>query len=220
MPIIIQHSDESALETLLVQRDHASEGFHFTNGTYMAPAALVVPTTVIGFGYISETLANKDDAFVIAINSDVSMHGIMDKKNATEDERKSVEDQVTRAMKVAGPLSEQNPDKRVFVIFYDEETPTALYDLLAEGGINMASLHKWGYGTNPDAPKIEGAHNFSHVFGFPMPNDIKPVCYDITVSENQSDIVKVVNLKDKVNAYNNAASGMAGVTQTPSPKGP
>ncbi|MEM7618704.1 MAG: hypothetical protein AAF244_04905 [Pseudomonadota bacterium] len=212
--------------------------FHFTNGTYAYPADLIVPTTIAGFGYLNDNLAKPNDAFVVAVNSDVSMEIIHKKiiQNASDalDEKakeleenselsdttkeelkaeidvldarykdavknyKSLEDQETRAFKVAKPLDREFPDRQVIIMFYDEETPTALYDALAENDTEaMVSLHKWGYGTDSDAPKIEGAHNFANVLAYPLPNDTKPVCYDITVGEDKSDFVKVVKLTEQ-----------------------
>lgn len=78
--------------------------------------------------------------------------------------------------------------------------PTPLYDAISKSGVvKMKSLHKWGYRTDPDAPKIEGAHNFATVYGFPLPNDTKPLCHDLTAYEDQSSFVEVV----KLNAYLN-----------------
>lgn len=175
--------------------DKSGRRLHFTNGTYAYDAKMIVPTTLAGFKYLSDQAGNEEDDFVIAVNSDVSMKAIMDQKNASPEERQALEDQETRAMKVAIPLQKAHPDRSVIVLYYDEQTPTALYNSLAESGaFVMKSLHKWGYGTDPNAPKIEGAHNFSTVYGFPLPNDERPVCWDITGHEDQSSDVKVVNL--------------------------
>lgn len=162
---------------------------HFTNGTYQYDPALIVPTMLAGFQYIKDTELKTGDIFVLAVNSDLSM------KNAGFID---AQDQMTRAKKVAEPLALQNPDVKIVVVFYDEETPTNLYNGLAYNGISMATLHKWGYGTNPNAPKIEGAHNFRRVFGFPLPNNTKPVFYDLTAREDQSSLVKVVDLTKSI----------------------
>lgn len=213
-----------------------SDRFHFTNGTYAAAAEIIVPTTLDGFKYISDEIAEEDDIFVIAVNSDSSMEGIMEKKEVSFQERanliddreaelsetetsseifetlqlerdalneeikvfqmqrENLEDQFTRGMKVADPLAEANPDRPIYIVFYDEETPTELYNAIKAAGLNFASLHKHGYGTDKDAPRIEGAHNAERVIAYPFPNNSKPLCHDITIHEDQSRFVEVVDL--------------------------
>ncbi|MDE2029252.1 MAG: hypothetical protein KGI97_01680, partial [Alphaproteobacteria bacterium] len=89
----------------------------------------------------------------------------------------------------------------VVAIFYDEETPNALYDRLKANGFNLKTLFKWGYGTNPDAGVIEGAENFDKVFAYPLPNDTKPVCTDITRKTGQEGKVFVVDLREKIGRH-------------------
>ena len=165
---------------------------HATNGTYAYDADLIVPTTLGAFQFIKENNAvrcNAHHIFLIGVNSDVSMAGIMDAKNASRAERDALEDQQTRALKVAVPLALQHPDRTIVVAYYDEPTPTELYrSLIEDVGADLNTLHKWGYGTASDAPKIEGAQFFRLVFGFPMPNDKKPLCHDITPLENQPQV--------------------------------
>ena len=59
---------------------------HFTNGTYASPQALIVPTVLAGFQYAVDQEANKGSPLIIAVNSNASMSGIMDKKGAPETE--------------------------------------------------------------------------------------------------------------------------------------
>ncbi len=174
----------------------AYDNLHFTNGVFSAPPEVIVPTVLSGFKFVSDYAASPGDAFVIAVNSDISMNGIMDKKGASAEERAALESQNERALKVAVPVALLNPGHPVVVIFYDEETPTALYDSLTEDGLPLMTLHKWGYGTKPDAPRIEGSHNFGQVLAFPLPNDRKPVCHDITIAEDQSGIVQIFKLTE------------------------
>lgn len=207
--LIIESTDIELIKARL--NDAGVERGHFTNGTYSYAADLIVPTTLSGFTYLDEKVAGEEDVFIIAVNSDLSMQGILDDKNASAEERAALEGQTVRAEKVAKPLAEQFPNRQVVVMFYDESTPTALYDGLAQDNpAGMVSLHKWGYGTDPKAPKIEGAHNFSMVFGFPLPNDTKPVCHDITAHEDQSSFVKVVRLAEE--------TSNAGIGYFPPPK--
>jgi hypothetical protein len=190
---------------------------HITNGTYAYKAEMIVPTMLAGFQYISEKIAGPDDIFLIAVNSNASMQGIMDKKNASQAERDALENELTRALKVAGPLAEQHPNRTVMVAFYDEETPTPLYNLLAEEGRNLKTLHKWGYGTDPKTPRIEGAHNFGMVLGFPVVNDVRPVCDSITAMEDQSRIVKVVKLHEETGVHGKPYISLANKVLFPVP---
>jgi len=176
-------------------------GGHFVNGIYSAAADLVVPTTLAAFQYVSDKLALGTDVFVIAVNSNISYDGILHAKHATPEERFIAEKKFSRADKVARPLALQHPDRPVVIMFYDEETPTQLYNSLAILGFRMRSLHKWGYGTNPDAPRIEGAHNFDKVLAFPLLNDIKPVAYDITKPSDGSVPVEVIRLQDTIGPH-------------------
>jgi len=195
---IIDTTDFNDINNALEKFKNA--GAHFTNGTYAYAAEMIVPTTKAGFDYIDNRVALPDDIIVLAINSDASMNGIFTKNEASQKDFDELESDTVRAEKVAIPLAEKFPHRQIVVMFYDEETPTALYDFLAEqGNVNLRSLHKWGYGTNPEGPKIEGAHNFGRVFGFPLPNDTKPVCHDITVCEDQSEIVEVIKLTEAQN---------------------
>lgn len=184
----------TALKTVLDQR--GITGLHCTNGTYMYPAERVVPTTLAGFKYLDEKVSATQDAFLVALNSNVSMANIMDQKNASDAERASLESEDVRASKVAEPLQQLFPHRAIVVLFYDQDTPNQLYGALSEAGLDMKSLHKWGYGTNPQAAKIEATEYFSQTFGFPTPDDTKPVCYGITKVEDQTNVVSVVKLTE------------------------
>jgi hypothetical protein len=140
-----------------------------------------------GFKYASESKPQLP--FVVAVNSDESMRRIG--KNTHES-------QTARARKVAEPLADAFPHNRVIVLFYDEETPNELYTELHRQGHTYVH-HKWGYGTEPSAPKIEGAEFFECVYAYPTPNDIKPVCWENTpVAKKSQDNIKVVDLRGKL----------------------
>lgn len=175
---------------------------HATNGTYMNAAELVVPTTLAGFQAIADdtSIAGKRDPFLIAVNSDKSMEAIMKKKGASQEEIYALESQIVRAMKVAEPLALQNHGREVFVAFYDEETPNELYNFLSGKEVPLFSLHKWGYGTKENEPKIEGSEHFATTLGFPLPNNTKPVCYDLTPRETQG-FVDVRDLTETVGPH-------------------
>jgi len=170
---------------------------HVTNGVYSAKPELIVPTTLAGFKYISDqtVICKKYDVFVIAVNSDQSFLRLMFAKNASDEEFAAMEDQRTRAMKVALPLAQMVGNRDVAVVFFNEETPAELFHRFTEQGLEQVSLHKWGYGTEPDAPMIVGADRFQQVYGFPLPNDIKPFAHDMTHREKQPS-VKVVRLTE------------------------
>jgi hypothetical protein len=159
-----------------------------TNGTYTAPDFLVVPTTLGGFQFVSDKVAGAQDAFVMAINSDKSMQDIAAEKALKGEDIGIVEDQVTRAEKVLAPLAKQFPDRQIIGIFYDEGTPVELYEFLENSTpFELNSLYKFGYGTDPKAGDIEGAHCFKDTLAFPMPNDQKALCDNLTkVSANRA----------------------------------
>lgn len=191
---VVRATDEQAIAQELKALGHTD--LHCTNGTYSYAAERIVPTMLAGFQFIDDKVATNGDAFLIAVNSDVSMNAIMDQKQAPQTERDALEDQYQRALKVAMPLSDQFPDRTIVVVFYDKATPNDLYDTLAAEALNLETLHKWGYGTDPNAPKIEGAENFNRVLAYPLPNDVKPVCYGITGHADQADIIQVVKLSE------------------------
>lgn len=192
--VVVRMTDEQAIAQELKELGHTD--IHCTNGTYSYAAERIVPTMLAGLQYINDKIAAHGDVFLIAVNSDVSMNAIMDQKQATQAERDALEDQYQRAMKVAMPLAEQFPDRVIAVVFYDKATPNDLYDTLAAEALNLETLHKWGYGTDPKAPKIEGAENFNRVLAYPLPNDVKPVCFGITAHADQADIIQVVKLSE------------------------
>lgn len=118
---------------------------------------------------------------------------------------KNHQSQMERAEKIGIPLAHEHPRRKISIVFYDKATPTDLYASFAtDQNINPISLHKWWYGTEKDGPKIEGAEYFEHVIGIKGFNDNKPLCHDITVSENQSRFVKVVDLTDERGPTSNA----------------
>lgn len=186
-----------------------TSAIHATNGTYVAGPDIVVPTTLAGFQFIfdnavSKSGANAGDSILIAINSDKSMEALRAQKEAIGETLDDWLPQKQRAANVAIPIAthfaENGTD--VTVAFYDEETPTALYEALAQNGaFEMKSLFKWGYGTNPDAPRIEGAQFFNNTYGFPLPFDQKPLCHDITAVEDQSDVVRVHRLTKEIGSH-------------------
>lgn len=160
---------------------------HFTNGTYALGAEITVATTLAGFKHVL-TDNNPSLPLIIAINSDESMHSIG---------KTDFKDQKTRANIVAKPLAEVFPGNNVIIMFYDEKTPNKLYELLAANKITH-SLHKWGYGTEPTAPKIEGAELFDVVYGYPLVIDKKPVCWEDTPAADQTHMIKVADLRGKL----------------------
>jgi hypothetical protein len=197
--ISISGTDEKEIAEDLKARGLTS--LHCTNGTYSYSAELIIPTTLAGFRYINDRVAVPGDVFLVAVNSDISMKSILDQKGASDAERQAMEDQNTRAMKVAVPLAWEFSDRTIVVVFYDKPTPADLYNMLASEALVMESLHKHGYGTDPKAPKIEGAGNFHRVFAFPLPNDTRPVCHELTAVEDQSAIIRVVKLTDEMDAH-------------------
>lgn len=160
---------------------------HFTNGTFAFGPEITVATTLAGFKYVLAD-SNPNLSLIIAINSDESMRSMG---------KTDFKDQKTRANVVAKPLAEAFPKNKVIIIFYDEKTPNKLYESLAKNEITH-SLHKWGYGTESNAPKIEGAELFSVVYGYPLVNDLKPLCWKDTPVVDQKNIIKVADLRGKL----------------------
>jgi hypothetical protein len=193
LTIFSDTNKENIQELLLAHQRYC--GIHATNGTYAYKPEIIVPTVLAGFEYVSDTTDNPSDIFLLAVNSNASMKGIMDKKGLGME---GVEDELIRAEKVAVPLALQHPKREIIVIFYDEETPRELYGFLKKGGVKLHTLFKYGYGTDPSAPKIEGAANFDSVLAFPMINDLRPVCHAITAVEDQTRTIQVVSLTDKL----------------------
>jgi hypothetical protein len=201
--IIIQETAIDAIAAKLATQK-ISAG-HFTNGTYTFDAALIVPTVLAGFQHAADRETVRNTPLIIAVNSDASMMGIIDKKilaqTAREEDKNAVENQTIRAQKVGVPLALQHPDRMVAVVFYDAETPNGLYAALKQRNIGMETLFKWDYGTNSQAGVIEGAEIFNKTFGHPLPNDIKPVCTDITRKTGQEGSVAVIDLRSEQGAH-------------------
>lgn len=174
------------LELLAISK----QGAHFTNGTYAFSADLIIPTTLAGFKQVLQSQPHL--SLVIAVNSDKSM-AALNKPNA--------EPQAVRAAKVAEPLAKAFPNNQILIIYYDKKTPTELYEALNKKHLTK-TLHKWGYGTSANSPKIEGAQYFETVFGFPLPNDKKPVCYDITPKPDTPQKINVIDLRNDLISEN------------------
>ena len=156
------------------------KGAHFTNGIYAMEAKLVVPTILAGFKHIVDLAQNGSPLpIIVAVNSDKSIQQLG---------KEGFEPQNIRSRKVAEPLAQMFPDNKIIIIYYDETTPNELYTTLQKYG-HTRTLHKWGYGTNPEVPKIEGAECFESVYAFPLPNDIKPICWGETPCEAQNNIL-------------------------------
>lgn len=188
-------ADAKKLPSLLGERS-----IHVTNGTFINSADIVVPSTLAGFQAIADdrAVSDKYDAFLIAINSDKSLQRIMSGQGVSQDDIRALESQNVRAVKVAVPLAMQHQDRKIYVTFYDEETPNKLYDFFASEGVVARSLHKnGGYGIGKNARKIEGAEHFGKVIAFALPTAGTPVCYDVTPRETQRfidvrDLAKMV----------------------------
>lgn len=160
---------------------------HFTNGTYAFGPEITIATTLAGFKHVLVD-DNANLPLVIAVNSDESMR-LMGKAD--------FKDQKSRANTVAKSLAETFPHNKVIVMFYDEKTPNQLYELLAKNKMTH-SLYKWGYGTEPNAPKIEGAELFEVVYGYPLVDDLKTVCWNDAPVVDQNNIIKVADLRGKL----------------------
>lgn len=180
----VNYIDSVSLADIVKQLSGLSgKGCHFTNGTYAYAAELIIPTTLAGFKYVVDKQPHLP--LVIAINSDKSMRAMG---------KEDFEPQNVRAQKVAEPLAKTFPENQVVIIYYDEQTPNALYEALNRHNLTR-TLHKWGFGTSPEAPKIEAAEQFELTYAFPLPNDTKPVCYHDTPVSETAQKITVVDLR-------------------------
>ncbi|HET9843786.1 MAG TPA: hypothetical protein VFP93_03920, partial [Gammaproteobacteria bacterium] len=173
-------------EIILALEDLSIKGAHFTNGTYAYAAALIVPTVLAGVKRVIQTQMHLP--IIIAVNSDESMCRLG---------KQNFESQSIRSQKVAEPLAKAFPNNQIVVVYYDETTPTELYKVLSAKNFTR-TLHKWGYGTDPKQPKIEGAEYFEMVYAFPLPNDIKPICYYDTHIASEPQKIIVDDLRDNL----------------------
>lgn len=131
---------------------------------------------------------------VLAVNSDKSMIALVLNKT-------NYKTQLERSNKVAIPLAKKFPNHQIFVVYYDEETPYNLYKSLQNKIGSTGILHKWGYGIQDKSPRIEGAEFFKQVYALPLPNDIKPVCYDNTLEQNNKPKNVVVVTKYEIQPH-------------------
>ncbi len=195
----------------IAQKLRPFNAVYATNGIYMPPPEVVIPTTLAGFEYITDLPTTQADssALVIAVNSNISMQTIKEQKiqnahSASEKASifasfKNIEDQKIRALKVAEPVALQHSNYTIVVLFYDEGSCIDLYKTLKESHVKLNTLFKYGYGLSPQGPKIEGSEYFNTTLAFPFvtPNTT-PVCADITPTADQRDVVKVVSLHESL----------------------
>lgn len=200
--IILKQRGEMLLQEL---RGQGFTGALVNNGTYVHPADKMMPGMLAAFQYSADRVDDKTMPLLIAINSDESMQRLMDEKiskgSATPADRHNVESEITRAVKVANPLSFQFPNRQIFVVFYDEPTPNALYKSLAEKFGKTKSLFKMGYGTNPNEGIIEGGEFFDVVYAHPLPSDTRPICHDLTKREGQQGTVEIIDLRTLIGPH-------------------
>jgi hypothetical protein len=207
--LIIPETDQGSIQSAL--SENGITAGHFTNGAYTAVQDLVVPTVLAGFQYavdkgIPFNESAQRPALIIAVNSNKSMLAAYDRMvNKTEEEKAALKaalgNEQDRALKVAEPLAQQHPNRQVVVMFYDEQTPNELYSSLKEGKFEMKSLFKWGVGTDPKGPVVEGAKYFDVVRAHPFPNsteDIPLAFHDLTRRGGQEGNVRVVDLREPV----------------------
>ena len=187
-----------------------SPDIHATNGTYMHPAKAIVPKMLAAFQFVADFVAKPDDIFVVAVNSDISMRGIMNAKNAGAAEIATLQSETRRALKVLIPLALQHPNRIIVSMFYDEDTPQRLCDAVHSARVALGSLHKWDYGTEPNASKHIGVYRFNNTYSFPSPADSNPVSFYLPPHEDQSGIVKVERLTEEFGKHGAPYMNMAG----------
>ncbi|MDD3182896.1 MAG: hypothetical protein PHD48_08860 [Alphaproteobacteria bacterium] len=136
----------------------------------------------------------------------VSLGHNMDK---LEDDFLSRKSPYERCVNATENLAKQNPDRRVFAIPYDAETPRQIYTFMRQASFVLMSLFKFGYGTSPSQGVIVGDDVFDIVFGHPYPNGGKAFCDDTTpIGDHKNVIVRDLRLPlgMKSKAYINSAN--------------
>ncbi len=227
MLTIIEETSFDAIETILRQKNISSgiftngiyaasqdvvlpttlAGFQVAVDRYSRPhdAIIVAINSDVSLDIIYEQKSEKlhEDYVAAELDSETdeeleeAAQALTEAQRKLQTDRGNTELQNVRAAKLAQPLADQFPNRDIVILFYDEATPTELYEALSLKGFGMTTLFKWGFGTKPDAPRIEGAGNFENVLAFPFLNDDKAICHDITVAEDQSDFVKVMRLQEE-----------------------
>jgi len=173
---------------------------HCTNGGYAHPASEVIPLAIAGFQFVTDRfVANPKDIFLVAVNSDDSMHKIYEKNGTPGIRRESM---YIRAGKLTGTLATQFSGRTIVFAFHDEETPRDLFEFLNSSGLPLPTLHKWGYGADPLHPhKIEGAHCFGKTLALTKPGLKKPFAYDLTPEETQPGLIRPFDLSRETGSH-------------------
>ena len=218
-PHIISTTDTDNIVAQLKDLDVSR--IHATNGIYGGSSKLFVPTNLACFQMISEKsgLVNLGDAFVIAVNSNVSLENNNKKLRALGKDVPPIQDQFARARNIAEPIALQFRNHPVIAMFYDEDAPAAadnrdvqqedgLYDRLARHDFEMVTLSKGGFGTDPRKAPIIGTEVFQKVYAYPFSNDTKHIqnhCADISGEPMPlSDNVEIVRLTEEVGRHGTA----------------
>ncbi|MFA5591719.1 MAG: hypothetical protein WC989_00195 [Micavibrio sp.] len=160
---------------------------HFNNGTFMLPEEKLVPAFLSAFKRVVDLRNDNETPLIVAINSDKSMLASYQGKENEQDLIRGLVPQQQRAEMVVSILSALWPERDAAAIFYDEDTPYALYSGLHGGGFGLKSLHKVGYGTNPSDKPIIGAEFFDWVYACPLYNDERPVMHKETRNAQPAD---------------------------------
>lgn len=178
----------SSISDAVSQLNQMANGahIHLTNGTYAAQDKPIIDTLTKGFHYVCSEANDKADEgiLVIAMNSDTSLRAYF------SDNIPTPPSEMERACFCGIPLANQNPGKKVIVVFYDDKTPVPLYEEMARQDLNIASLHKIGnYGTLADGPELPGYDTFMNykgckIYAFPLPNKEKALCEDKTAPQS------------------------------------
>ena len=232
-PLVIADTNADVIAQALL--DHGVERAHFVNGIFGAPQQLVLPMQAAWFKGLDclsklsgvfntfapkdhlslpyTSLVKKNDAFIIAVNSNVSVDEINEEKIARGEDTPPYVNQYERAANMAVPLAKMFPNRPVIVIFYDEKEPAksqtqeceGLYDRLNKAMPNLLqTLMKGDYGTSKEKGEIVGASLFRKVFGIPLPKDtahISPECATLNKPSQDDDNIKVMRLTDHENIF-------------------
>lgn len=152
---------------------------HFNNGTFTLPVDTYAPGFLAGFQCtLDQVEAAPDDALIVAINSDQSMQDSYWGKPDEKEQIANLIPEIERASDLVDLMAAMYPDRQNVVIMYDNPTPEELYRNLRRSFPSLgASLHKIGFGTNPNDKPIVGGKYFDHLLAYPFHFDGKPVLH-------------------------------------------
>lgn len=104
---------------------------HFIGGAFDGPAERVVPAVLEEFRRMAAVEVHKGAPLIVAVASDVLRFPASGElRPALANTDRFLEHEYARAKRVAKPLADENPDRKIVVMGYYEETPDVLRNFL------------------------------------------------------------------------------------------